>query len=100
MIVHISLFYLKDAKDTDALVAALNRVPQENPAIVTSQVGANMTFLPAMPGLPKFAHVAQVITFANQEDADSYAASFAHQHLREETDDLIDWVAGADFAQP
>lgn len=100
MIVHISLFFLKDPDTTaDEMVAALNKVPQQNPAIVTSFVGRNLVVLPPMPGVPEFADVAQVITFANEADAAGYAESPAHVSLRQATDHLIEKVVGAEFVQ-
>lgn len=100
MIVHISLFFLKDPDNTaDEMVAALNKVPQQNPAIVSSLVGRNWVTLPPMPGVPEFADVAQVITFANQADAAGYPESAAHVALRQATDHLIAKVVGAEFFQ-
>lgn len=100
MIVHISLFFLKDPEHTaDEMVAALNKVPQQNPAIVSSLVGRNWVTLPPMPGVPEFADVAQVITFANPDDAAGYAESEAHVALRQATDHLIAKVVGAEFVQ-
>lgn len=99
MIVHISLFFLKDPGTAEEMVAALNRVPQENPAIVTSLVGRNRVVLPPMPGVPEFADVAQAITFANEADAAAYEGSDAHTHLRQSTDHLIARVVGAEFVQ-
>lgn len=100
MVVHISLFFLKDPAHTaDEMVAALKKVPQQNPAIVTSLVGRNRVALPPMPGVPEFADVAQVITFANEADAAAYEKSPAHMALRQATDHLIQRVCGAEFVQ-
>lgn len=41
MIVHISLFYLKDKSDADKVAAALRRVPEQEKHIRTSFVGRN-----------------------------------------------------------
>ena len=97
MIVHISLFYLKDPDAADQMVAALNEVPKQNPAITSSLVGRNWVTPPLAPGLPDFADVAQVITFDRPEDAAAYAESPAHLHLRETTDHLIERVSAVEF---
>ena len=46
MIVHISLFFLKDPGTAGEMVAALEQVPRDNPAISTSLVGRNLVVLP------------------------------------------------------
>ena len=99
MIVHISLFYLKNKADTDQMIKALNQVPAQNAAIVSSQVGQNLFSPPPVPGLPDFADVAQIIVFDNPKDAAAYADSPAHIALRTATDHLIDHVCAAEFAQ-
>lgn len=99
MIVHISLFYLKDSSAADQMVAALNEIPKQNTTITTSLVGRNWVTPPPAPGLPDFADVAQVITFAREEDAAAYAESPAHLHLRKTTDHLIQRVSAAEFVQ-
>lgn len=99
MIVHISLFFLKDPGTAGEMVAALEQVPRDNPAISTSLVGRNLVVLPPMPGVPEFADVAQVITFEDPADADAYAESPAHLALRAATDHLVERVVGAEFRQ-
>lgn len=96
MVVHISLFYLKDSADADKIVAALNEVPAKNPAILTSQVGPNVA-VPAPVGGPDFADVAQVITFATPEDAEAYPMSQAHLDLLERSAGLVERVSCAEF---
>lgn len=99
MIVHISLFYLKDKSDADKVAAALRRVPEQEKHIRTSFVGRNWFAPPAAPGVPDFADVAQVITFDNWEDAKAYPDCPAHLTLRKETDTLIERVGAAEFEQ-
>ncbi len=99
MIVHISLFYLKDKADADKVLAALHRVPEQEKRIRTSFVGQNWFLPPALPGVPDFADVAQVITFDSWEDAKAYPDCPAHLALREETDALIARVSAAEFEQ-
>ena len=96
MVVHISLFYLKNAADADKIITALNEVPAKNPAILTSQVGPNIA-VPAPVGGPDFADVAQVITFAAPEDAEAYPMSRAHLDLLEQSGGLVDHVSCAEF---
>lgn len=99
MIVHISLYYLKNPAEANQVVDALQKVPGENPAIVTSWVGRNLPGPPPMPGMPDFADVAQVITFASEADAAAYPQSAAHLNLKKATEHLIERVAAADFLQ-
>ena len=99
MIVHISLFYLKDKADADKVVTALRRVPEREKRIRTSFVGQNWFSPPAAPGAPDFADVAQVITFDSWEDAKAYPDCPAHLALRAETDALIERVGAAEFEQ-
>ena len=61
MIVHISLYYLKNPEDAGLVVDALKKVPAENPAIVTSWVGRNLPGPPPMPGMPDFADRKSVV---------------------------------------
>lgn len=99
MIVHISLYYLQRPEDAGQVEAALRKVPEENPAVVTSWVGRNLPGPPPMPGMPDFADVAQVITFASEADAAAYPQSAAHLNLKEATGHLIKRVSAADFFQ-
>ena len=99
MIVHISLYYLKNQEDAGMVIDALKKVPGENPAIVTSWVGRNLPGPPPMPGMPDFADVAQVITFASEADAAAYPQSAAHDNLKKAAGHLIERVAAADFFQ-
>ena len=99
MIVHISLFYLKDTKDAPTLLEALRRVPEQEARVRTSYVGQNWFAPPAAPGVPEFADVAQVITFDSWEDAKAYPDCPAHLALRAETDALIERVCAAEFEQ-
>ena len=99
MIVHISLFYLKDKADADKVLAAVRRVPQQEQRIRSSFVGQNWFSPPAAPGVPDFADVAQVITFDSWEDAKAYPDCPAHLALRAETDALIARVSAAEFEQ-
>ena len=52
MIVHISLFYLKDKSDADKVAAALRRVPEQEKHIRTSFVGRNWFARPVCRTLP------------------------------------------------
>lgn len=99
MVVHISLFYLKNKDDAQLMIAALNQVPEDEPSIVSSYVGRNWFSPPPAPGLPDFADVAQVIMFETQADAAAYAECSAHTTLRATTDHLIARVAAAEFVQ-
>ena len=97
MIIHISLFYLKDRSSVPAVVDALKRVPSANSDILDSRVGENFSFPPPAPGLPAFADAAQVITFPGREEAASYPSSDAHMNLMREIGGLVDHVAAAEF---
>ena len=99
MIVHISLFYLKNKQDAPKVLEALRRVPEQEKRVCTSYVGQNWFAPPSAPGVPEFADVAQVITFDDWEAAQAYPDCPAHLSLRAATDELIQRVCAAEFEQ-
>ena len=95
MIIHISLFYLKNPADAQKMYDALRSV--SDPSIVKNMVGMNIAAVPSFDGAPAMADAAQVLYFATEADAAVYPAGEAHRRLQAQTHHMISHVAAIDF---
>lgn len=107
MIKHISLFKFKGAgangktkeENIQTIKQMLEDLPSKAPFVLSSEVGVIAGEAPPLPPDAPiiFADLAQILTFANAEDAGKYGPCEAHGALAQIADPMLDKIVAIDF---
>ncbi len=98
---HISLFRLSDDADKqanmDAFCAVMRALPEQDPRIVSIEIGTSI-FTPILPPGGQTAYdVAQIITFRTKEGCLNWPETPAHMELKAFSSGMIELVGIIDY---
>ncbi len=98
---HISLYRLIDDADKQANIEAFCKVnetlPEQEPTIISAEVGAALISPPLVPGGPIFYDIAQILTFQTKEECLNWPMTQAHTDLKAFSSGMIEMVGIVDY---
>ncbi len=98
---HVSLYCLSDDTDKqanlDAFCAVMRALPEQEPSIVSIEIGTAISTSMLPPGGQTSYDVAQIITFRTKEDCLRWPDTPAHLDLRAFSSGMIELVGVIDY---
>jgi hypothetical protein len=98
---HVSLYRLSDDSDKAANLEAfcnvMRELPEDEPSIVSIEVGKSLTTSLLPPGGQTAYDVAQILTFRTKEDCLNWPSTPAHMELKAFSSGMIELVGIIDY---